>query len=80
MAVMALSLEFSLFHRICIPLAWSNFFFSKTGIFCLKCIVLQTYVFFSVCVSPFYPEYCDCECYCLEAVSTVVDMQVMCCS
>ena len=76
---MALSLEFALFHRICIPL--EHFFLViLTGIFCLKCIVLQTYVFFCVCVSPFYPEYCDCECYCLEAVSTVVDMQVMCCS
>ena len=43
-------------------------------------IFLQTYVLFCVCASMFYHEYCDCECYCLEAVSTVVDMQVMCCS
>ena len=48
--------------------------FSKTG------IVLRTYVLFCVCVSLFYHEYCDCECYCLEADSNVVDMQVMCCS
>ena len=33
---------------------------------------------FCVCVSLFYHEYCDCECYCLEADSNVVDMQVMC--
>ena len=78
---MALSLEFSLFHRICIPLEHCFLLFFKVKrIFCLKCIVLQTYVFFCVCVSLFYPEYCDCECYCLEADSTVVDMQVMCCS
>ena len=43
-------------------------------------IVLRTYVLFCVCVSLFYHEYCDCECYCLEADSDVVDMQVMCCS
>ena len=53
--------------------------FSKTGIFCLKHF-LQTYVLFCVCANLFYHEYGDCECYCLEAVSTVVDMQVMCCS
>ena len=38
------------------------------------------YVLFCVCVSLFYHEYCDCECYCLEADSNVVDMQVMRCS
>ena len=43
-------------------------------------IVLRTYVLFCVCVILFYHEYCDCECYCLEADSNVVDMQVMCCS
>ena len=32
------------------------------------------------CASLFYHEYCDCEYCCLEVDSTVVDMQVMCCS
>ena len=50
---------------------------SKTGIFCLS-IFFATYVLFCVCESLFYHEYCDGECYCLEAVSTAVDMQVMC--
>ena len=49
--------------------------FSKTGIFFWK-----TYVLFCICASLFYHEYFDCGCYGLEAVSTVVDMQVMCCS
>ena len=54
--------------------------FNKTGIFCLMHYSANGCVFFCICVSLFYHEYCDCECYCLEAVSTVVDMQVMCCS
>ena len=50
--------------------------FSKTGIFCLKHCFENVCVVLCMCKSV-YHEYCDCECYCLEAASNVVDNECM---